>query len=179
MNIGERIKKVRRDLNMTQTEFASRIGSVQNTVTGYESGRRNPSAPVITLICKEFNVNEEWLRTGEGEMFIPDQTDILNQLAKKYRLSNAAYVMVEKFINLQPEIQNKIFDYFHEVDAALSKDDADPYAPALTANAKSDSVQPKASLEELSDEEKLKLYADALKLEREAEEKSKALQKDA
>lgn len=71
MSIGERIKKVRMNLNMTQTEFATRIGSVQNTITGYESGRRNPSAPVIALICREFNVNEEWLRTGEGDMFLP------------------------------------------------------------------------------------------------------------
>ncbi len=71
MNIGERIKKVRKALELTQTEFAHRIGSVQNTITGYESSRRNPSAAVIALICKEFNVNEEWLRTGNGEMFLP------------------------------------------------------------------------------------------------------------
>lgn len=66
MTIGERIKKIRRQLDMTQSEFASRIGSVQNTITGYESGRRNPSSPVIALICREFNVNEEWLKYGRG-----------------------------------------------------------------------------------------------------------------
>lgn len=54
MNIGDRIKKVRKSLDLTQEAFATRIGSVQNTITGYESGRRNPSAPVISLICKEF-----------------------------------------------------------------------------------------------------------------------------
>ena len=69
MTIGERIKAIRRSLDLTQTEFATRIGSVQNTVTGYENGRRNPSAPVVSLICREFNVSEAWLRTGEGEMF--------------------------------------------------------------------------------------------------------------
>ena len=67
MTIGERIKAIRRSLDLTQTEFATRIGSVQNTVTGYENGRRNPSAPVVSLICREFNVSEAWLRTGEGE----------------------------------------------------------------------------------------------------------------
>ena len=73
MNIGDRMKKLRKALDLTQTAFAARIGSVQNTVTGYESGRRNPSAPVISLICREFGVNEEWLRTGNGEMFIPSR----------------------------------------------------------------------------------------------------------
>lgn len=69
MNIGDRLKQLRKELDLTQEAFASRIGSVQNTITGYESGRRNPSAPVISLICREFNVNEEWLRNGTGEKY--------------------------------------------------------------------------------------------------------------
>ena len=64
-----RIKKLRKALDLTQAEFASRIGSTQNAVTGYETGRRNPSSSVINNICKEFHVSEEWLRTGSGEMF--------------------------------------------------------------------------------------------------------------
>ena len=88
MNIGDRIKKVRKSLDLTQEAFATRIGSVQNTITGYESGRRNPSAPVISLICKEFNVNEEWLRNGTGEMFNPEPCDELDSLAYKFNLSH-------------------------------------------------------------------------------------------
>ena len=64
-----RIKKLRKALDLTQQEFASRIGSTQNAVTGYETGRRNPSSSVINNICKDFRVNEDWLRTGAGEMF--------------------------------------------------------------------------------------------------------------
>ena len=75
MNIGDRIKKIRKELDLTQVDFAARIGSVQNTVTRYETGNRNPSAPVISLICREFNVNEEWLRTGKGPMFIKISRD--------------------------------------------------------------------------------------------------------
>lgn len=69
MTLGERIKKLRRELDLTQQEFAIRIGSTQNALTGYETGRRNPSRSVINNICKTFHVNEEWLRTGVGEMF--------------------------------------------------------------------------------------------------------------
>lgn len=68
--MNERIRKLRKNLDLTQHEFAEHLGLVQNTITGYETGRRMPSYQVITLICKEFNVNENWLRNGEGEMFV-------------------------------------------------------------------------------------------------------------
>lgn len=135
MDIGNRIKKLRKALDLTQTEFANRIGSVQNTVTGYESGRRNPSAPVIALICKEFNVREEWLRQGEGEMFRPSPSDVLDEMAQKYNLSNAAYVMIEKFIGLRPEIQNEIYGFFREVVTAIESGDIDPSAAAIGQDA--------------------------------------------
>lgn len=128
MDIGNRIKKIRKELDLTQSEFAARIGSVQNTVTGYENGRRNPSAPVISLICERFNVREEWLRTGEGEMFKPKPSDVLDQLAYKYKLFNFDYVMIEKFLAMPPDIRRAIYDHFHDVDAALAE--MDPYAPA-------------------------------------------------
>lgn len=65
-----RIKKLRKALDLTQAEFASRIGTSQNSLAGYETGRRNPSSSVVNNICKEFHVSETWLRTGEGEMFL-------------------------------------------------------------------------------------------------------------
>lgn len=54
---------------MTQAGFADRIGLKQNTVALIESGKRNTSEQTIIAICREFGVSEEWLRTGEGEMF--------------------------------------------------------------------------------------------------------------
>lgn len=62
----DRIKKIRKELDLTQQEFAKRIGTTANVLTNYETGRRNPSSSVINNICKTFNVNEIWLRTGEG-----------------------------------------------------------------------------------------------------------------
>lgn len=66
----ERLRKLRKTLDLTQQEFADRIGSARDNIAGYETGRRNPSVAVISLICTKFNVSEEWLRTGNGEMFI-------------------------------------------------------------------------------------------------------------
>lgn len=68
--MNERIRKLRKHLDLTQREFADRIGVKQNTVAQYEMGRNVPIDSVISLICREFNVREEWLREGTGEMFI-------------------------------------------------------------------------------------------------------------
>lgn len=64
--LNERIRQLRKDLKLTQTEFGNRLGIKQTTVAGYETGGRVPIDAVISLICREFNVNENWLRTGEG-----------------------------------------------------------------------------------------------------------------
>ena len=119
MNIGDRLKRLRKELDLTQEAFASRIGSVQNTITGYESGRRNPSAPVISLICREFDVNEEWLRNGTGEMFAPESNDELEALAKKYNLSNADQVLIEKYVHLKSGSRETIINFMIDVVAAL------------------------------------------------------------
>lgn len=75
----ERIKKLRKTLDLTQKEFGERIGVKPNTIATYEIGRNAPIDAVISLICREFNVSEPWLRTGEGEMFVPQtRTDELS-----------------------------------------------------------------------------------------------------
>lgn len=68
--MNERLKKLRRELGLTQQEFADKIGVKRNSLANYETGRNTPIDAIIVSICREFNVNEDWLRTGEGDMFI-------------------------------------------------------------------------------------------------------------
>lgn len=63
----DRIKELRKNKKLTQAEFGKRIGVKGNTITTYENGSRVPSEAVIKSICRVFNVNEEWLRTGQGD----------------------------------------------------------------------------------------------------------------
>lgn len=70
MILGNRIKKLRKELDLTQQELGKRIGIKPNSISLIESGNRNASEQVILSICREFNVSEAWLRTGEGEMFV-------------------------------------------------------------------------------------------------------------
>lgn len=75
-----RLKQLRKHLNITQQDFADRIGIKRNTLANYEIGRNEPLDAVISLICREFNVNEEWLRTGKGDMFNATGDDELSYL---------------------------------------------------------------------------------------------------
>lgn len=71
----DRIKKIRKELDLTQQKLADRLGVQRNTIAMYEMGRTLPSDAIMRSICREFNVNEDWLRTGQGEMFIKTTRD--------------------------------------------------------------------------------------------------------
>ena len=68
--LKDRIKKLRKVLDLTQQEFANRLGISRGNIATYETREGSPGSSVISLICREFNVSEKWLRTGEGEMFV-------------------------------------------------------------------------------------------------------------
>lgn len=65
-----RLKELRKKLKLTQQAFGSKLGLSQNTIAQYEMGRIAPSNSVVKSICKEYGVNEKWLHTGEGDMFV-------------------------------------------------------------------------------------------------------------
>ena len=79
----DRLKKLRKELDLTQQAFADKIGMKQNAIAQYEMGRTTPSDAIIFSICREFGVNGKWLRSGEGEMFeeLTDQQKILKYTA--------------------------------------------------------------------------------------------------
>lgn len=117
--MNERIKKIRKEVGLTQQEFAEAIKVKRNTVATYEMGRSIPSDAAISLICHEFDVNEEWLRTGEGEMFIEKTKDeqIAEMLADiqlsgedsfKHRLASALAAFTEDDWNDLERLLNKL-----------------------------------------------------------------------
>ena len=75
MAMDERLKQLRKTLGITQQEFADKISIKRNTYAQYETGRNEPIDAVVALICEKFNVDEKWLRAGEGEMFVKKTED--------------------------------------------------------------------------------------------------------
>lgn len=78
--MNERLKELRKTLNLTQQEFADALKVPRNTIGGYEVAKSNPSDAAVNNICRTFNVNENWLRYGEGDMFI--KLSYSDQIAK-------------------------------------------------------------------------------------------------
>ncbi len=127
--MNERIKEVRKMLRLTQSAFAGRVGVKQQTIAMLESGNSNPSEQLINGICREFRVNEAWLRTGEGEMFIPTPSSTIDRLCEEYDLDTPARIVLEKFVELPPEEQDVIIEYMRSVVDAIREGKEQPKDP--------------------------------------------------
>ena len=107
-----RLRNLRKNLNLTQQDFADRIGIKRNTLANYEIGRNEPIDAVISLICKEFNVNEEWLRTGKGDMFNTVGDDELAYLVGQLCGSDDEFK--KEFVKTLCKLSNKQWKVFKE-----------------------------------------------------------------
>lgn len=107
MNISDRIKMIRTEEGLSQTDFGKRISMTLSSIYQMEKGMLNPSARTIELISREFNVNKEWLETGEGEMYnLPtdEEEEIFQRLALKTDVSAQVLKMVIKwYVTLNDE----------------------------------------------------------------------------
>ena len=111
----ERIRELRKHLNMTMDEFGARIGLSKAAISLIESGRNGARDQTIFAICREFGVNEQWLRTGEGEMFEQTRETVLDKLCAEYDLGAEHRAIVEGFLDLTPQDRDVVLKYFHNV----------------------------------------------------------------
>ena len=127
-NIGERIKWLRKDQNMTQQEFADRLAIKRNTIASYEIGRNMPLDAVIVLICSKFAVNETWLRSGEGDPYIQlsRQAEIARIITQAMRASPEREALICALSNATDQqilaIHDMIMAYAAEYSAKKADD---------------------------------------------------------
>lgn len=115
--MNTRIRLLRKSLKLTQQEFADRIGVKRNTIATYELGRSEPSNSAVSLICREFNLNEEWLRHGTGEMFketleMDETAEIVSELLDE---NNPFYDIIKEIMRtyskLTPNSKKVLLDF--------------------------------------------------------------------
>lgn len=78
----DRIKRIRKESNLTQEKFAERLGLKRNTIATYETGKSEPMDNIIVSICREFGINEEWLRNGTGEVYKEKDQNFAKMLSR-------------------------------------------------------------------------------------------------
>ena len=126
MTIGERVKELRKQINLTQQAFADRLNLKRNTVGSYEVNVVEPSDRTISDICREFNVNETWLRTGEGEMF--------NQITQSEKLAafladitaNEEDSLKRQFVEVLAELEPEDWKFLERMARKLQKKEGNP-----------------------------------------------------
>lgn len=120
MTIGERIKELRKSLGLTLEEFGKKLGVGKSAISNIENGSRNLTDQMSLSIHREFNVREEWLRDGIGEMFEPAAADELDALAKEYGLSEGEKILIEHYIKLDEGSRRAVIDFIVDTASALS-----------------------------------------------------------
>lgn len=101
--MNTRIKELRTALHLTLEGFGDRIGVTRAAVSKWENGDRGIADSMVVSICREFGVSEQWLRTGEGEMFEQTRETVLDRLAAEYSLDKEQVSVIENFLDLSPQ----------------------------------------------------------------------------
>ena len=127
--MNERIKALRKKMKLTQQEFADKLNIKRGAVANYEIGRNEPIDAVISLICKTFHVNEEWLRNGIGEMFedVPEEDEKAAFVSSLLDAENDPFykiieVIMRTFDQLSPKSQEAIRDFSGKLLENLKKE---------------------------------------------------------
>ena len=114
MTQGERVKSVRDEKHMTLEEFGKRLNVTKVTMSNIERGHRGLTERMLKDICREFSVNEDWLRTGAGgpdNMFIPEDMRYLSTVGK---LGNEQNEFKKFCINMLMDLPDKYWNYIYE-----------------------------------------------------------------
>ena len=123
MTIGERIRSIRKETGLNQTDFGEKVGLRQSSLGQIESGVRNATDRTIILICEKYGVREDWLRNGTGEMFLETDSTIVSQLSSEYGLDAFEKVLIEGFLKMKPEERAVIKTYVRNLIDTLTTDE--------------------------------------------------------
>ena len=128
--MNERIKKLRKALDLTQQKFADKLGVKRNTVGQWECGINALTGQVVLSICRTFDVNETWLRTGEGEMFVQHSPadevgyyveDLLEYDGEGNPFYDMIIEMMKEYRSLDDKSKAVMRDYFGKVAEGMKK----------------------------------------------------------
>lgn len=127
--MDKRLKIIRKQLNLTQEEFANILGVKRTSYASYETGRVIPASPFIKLICNKYSINEEWLVSGTGEIFINSNGDLLELLKSKYKLSNFEFKILKTYLELDVNQRKAVENFAHKIfssepDSVTAKDNS-------------------------------------------------------
>lgn len=115
MNEGERIRKVRTSLKLSLEVFGEKLGVTRAAMSNIERGQRSLTDQMAKAICREYNVNYDWLMNGEGEMFSDLPQTILDELCVQYDCDDLDRSMIQEYLKLDAVSRKVLKDYIKNV----------------------------------------------------------------
>ena len=115
MTQGERVKQLRTALDLTLEKFGERVGVGKAAISKLEKNENRLSDQMIKSICREFNVNYDWLVYGEGEMFSELPKTILDELCRAYDLDETDRKLIQEYIKMNKQSRQVLKDYIMRI----------------------------------------------------------------
>lgn len=111
MTQGERVREVRKSLNMTLDKFGEKLGVKKAAISAIENGNRNITEQMVKSICREYNVNYDYLIYGKGDMFDDLPQTILDELCAQYNLDELDRQIVDIYISLPKQLRDSVKEH--------------------------------------------------------------------
>lgn len=115
MTNGERVNEVRESLGLTLEKFGEKLGVTKTTISRIEKGVNNLTVQMAISICREYNVNYDYLMYGEGEMFDDLPQTIVDELCAQYDLNDFDKALVEMYVSLPAGSRERIKEYMKQL----------------------------------------------------------------
>lgn len=112
--MNENIKKLRLELGLTMEEFGKNLGVTRSAISNIENGYRNLTEQMVLAICNVYNVNEQWLRNGTGDMFVEDTDSLIEKIISDYPLDKLSQTILRTYIELEPK-EREVFNHVMKV----------------------------------------------------------------
>lgn len=110
-----RVKKLRKELNLSQEAFGKRIGITGGGVSKIENGERALTEQTALSICREFRVNYYWLMKGELPMLVGTPESVVDEIAEDYNLDDVDKKIIEKYLELHEDKRRVIKEYLKSI----------------------------------------------------------------
>ena len=115
MTQGERVKEIRSELDLTLEKFGEKLGVTKVAISNIEKGNRNLTDQMAKSICREYNVNYDFLMYGDGEMFDELPQTIVDELCAQYDLNDFDKALVEMYVSLPAGSRERIKEYMKQL----------------------------------------------------------------
>ena len=123
--MNTRIRELRKYLNLTMEQFGEKIGVSKATISNIENNNRNATEHMIKSICREFGADENWLRTGEGSMFAPEDRQMEIAKLTKQLLDEESDSFKNRFVSILSKLSEEQWKMLEDMANTLANSNKD------------------------------------------------------